>query len=57
MNNCKTLALKGGLSAEICFAKYSAFQKHIQFLGYSSEVPQLSYDDDFVEKTLTFVYK
>jgi len=48
MNNCKTLTLKGGLSAEICFAKYSAFKKQIQFLGYASKVPQFSYDDDFV---------
>ncbi len=42
MNNRKTLSLKGGLSAEICFAKYIAFKRGMFYVGYKRAAPTLT---------------
>lgn len=42
INNQMTVSLVGGLSAQICMAKYIAFQRKILFGGYQCKVPKLS---------------
>lgn len=41
LNNRKTVTLKAGLSAEICFAKFIAFKRKLFYIGYKRAAPSI----------------